>query len=475
MHVFWAILASWVFLTVGSFSGRVERRPRAFVFLSTLILLISIWAYLRLPLWQYWILLFAGFSILVSIRFSGVGRKILSGLSLVLLVFASVCGYLFPLFVPQPTTGPHPVGYFVHYHDLSNLEMVAEAKLDQRVVPIKVWFPAKDKGEEQVSFDEAWVGLKAKYWFVPVLPDLMGNLSLSKTAATNADMAIEGISPVVIYNHGGGYYPEDNHVLLENLASHGYIVVSVGHPQISSSIRYPDGTTQSANYEAYGRTDLSVEEQIRLNESFDQALQASGYDEYYALIEEYVLVPDPSEYRLQDRVANTMAIVDILADLPIIGSSVDNNNIVFMGYSFGGATSIEICYRYPGKCSALINLDGLPGKSDGIMTADLATAMLLLSGESVPGAKKVFSSSQFVAENNSGISYNIEIEGATHRQFTSEGFYSPLFNIDHGARQYYQTQASVERLILAFLGKHVLGVAESDLPLSGPQLVVHPD
>ena len=474
MHVFWVVLASWVCLTVASFSGRVTPRPRAFAFLSTLILLTSIWAYLRLPLWQYWILLFAGLSVLVSIRFSGVGRKILSGLSLVLLVFASVCGYLFPLYVPQPMTGPHPVGYFVYYHDLSNLEMLAEAKLDQRVVPIKVWFPAKDKGEEQVSFDEAWVGLKARWWFVPVLPDLMENLSLSKTAATNADVAIEGSLPVVIYNHGGGYYPEDNHVLLENIASHGYVVISVGHPQISSSIRYPDGSTQLADYEAYGRTALSIEEQVRLNEDYDRALVASSYEEYFGLIEEYVMAPDPSEYRLQDRVANTIATVDMLEDLPIVGPRLDNESIVFMGYSFGGATSIEVCYRYPEKCSALINIDGLPAKSDGIMTADLATTMLLLSGESVPGAQKAYTSGQFVAENNSGISYNIQIAGATHRQFTSEGFYSPLFNIDHGERQYYQTQASVERLILAFLGKHVLEVAESDLPSSGPQLVVNP-
>ena len=46
--------------------------------------------------------------------------------------------------------------------------------------------------------------------------------------------------PVIIFNHGYGSYTMQSTVLCSDLASFGYIVVSVGHPYESSGVKYLD-------------------------------------------------------------------------------------------------------------------------------------------------------------------------------------------------------------------------------------------
>jgi predicted dienelactone hydrolase len=53
--------------------------------------------------------------------------------------------------------------------------------------------------------------------------------------------------PVVIFNHGYLLYPWQNTALMEELASHGYVVFSLSHPRDSASYRTLDGTLVEAD------------------------------------------------------------------------------------------------------------------------------------------------------------------------------------------------------------------------------------
>lgn len=47
--------------------------------------------------------------------------------------------------------------------------------------------------------------------------------------------------PVIFFNHGYSSQMSQNTVLCSDLASSGYIVVSIGHPYEASILKYPDG------------------------------------------------------------------------------------------------------------------------------------------------------------------------------------------------------------------------------------------
>ena len=65
-------------------------------------------------------------------------------------------------------------------------------------------------------------------------------------AHENAPPASSGIPfPVLLYNHGYSGFPGVHQVLFEDLASHGYIVVSVGHAHESALFVLPDGTVRA--------------------------------------------------------------------------------------------------------------------------------------------------------------------------------------------------------------------------------------
>ena len=48
--------------------------------------------------------------------------------------------------------------------------------------------------------------------------------------------------PLIVFSHGYFSYPRGNSFLLIELASHGYAVLSIGHPREASGIDYDDGT-----------------------------------------------------------------------------------------------------------------------------------------------------------------------------------------------------------------------------------------
>ena len=134
-----------------------------------------------------------------------------------------------------------------------------------------------------------------------------------------------GKTPFLIFSHGLGVNPADYRSLLEELASHGYVVVSLNHPS-------------SSGYAPFSQN------------SFD-------FDAYY-------------EERYDDRLASIQA-DNIRFAVDYIRKKEGNETpIVLAGHSLGGAASI-IAARNDPKIRGCINLDGaLRGnkKSEGLNT-----------------------------------------------------------------------------------------------------------
>lgn len=118
--------------------------------------------------------------------------------------------------LPTPT-GPYQIG-------VKNYDLVDENR-ENRLIPIWIFFPVEKK--EQISspklvekraldtFDvlDVWEKLNIKAY-----SKLLENLDFLKNGSKH---------PVVFFNNGNGMLCTDNGFILEELASHGYIVVSI--------------------------------------------------------------------------------------------------------------------------------------------------------------------------------------------------------------------------------------------------------
>ncbi|HET9713541.1 MAG TPA: hypothetical protein VFP64_16745 [Pyrinomonadaceae bacterium] len=228
--------------------------------------------------------------------------------------------------LPTPT-GSYRVGRAsFHGIDKSRLEPFTEDPSDHREVLFQIWYPAESTG-----------GTLAPY--VDSLPDdevfryaFVGIERLMKTRSH----ALSGVKvsgdrkryPVIIFSHGLGRVSAHYTAFLENLASHGYIVVGVDSPFFSSALKMPDG---------------------RIIQNKSQRYQRRGAREEEAVIQAQDLIFVLNELERLDK-------TDV--DRGLAGR-FDLRHVGVFGHSRGGFTAPHACLL-DSRFRACLNLDGYP-------------------------------------------------------------------------------------------------------------------
>jgi dienelactone hydrolase len=148
--------------------------------------------------------------------------------------------------VTPAVTGPHAVGRLpFELVDSSRRDPVDSAL--PRVVAGWIWYPAAREGVQELE---------------RALPGEWGDLRASASAARIGDTAAEAMralvvhartgapwativirAPVLVFTPGNGWLPTDYSVLLEDLASHGYVVIGVAPLGFADIVRLRDGRT----------------------------------------------------------------------------------------------------------------------------------------------------------------------------------------------------------------------------------------
>ena len=151
------------------------------------------------------------------------------------------------LTLPQPT-GPYQVGTAsLHLIDRSRPNPWA-ASPSYRELMVSVWYPARDTGRyprapqmlpgAAAHFGSA-AGPAAQLYGVPA-----GTVDWAATLTsghTGAPAARAGRFPVVLYSPGAGEDRTWGTTLVQDLASRGYVVVTVDAPYDSSEVEFPGG------------------------------------------------------------------------------------------------------------------------------------------------------------------------------------------------------------------------------------------
>ncbi|MEV7026329.1 esterase, partial [Kitasatospora sp. NPDC093558] len=212
-----------------------------------------------------------------------------------------------------------------------------------------------------------------------------------------------GKRPVVLYSAGFGDPRTWGTGLVEDLASRGYVVVTVDHPYDASEVAFPDG-------------DLAT--------SVFPALMAQPGLDLGAVLRK----------TLQTRVDDTRFVLDQLAGLryddhlpPGLAASLDLDRIGMVGHSGGGSAALQTMHDDP-RLKVGVNLDGqlhFPGPDGtGVHLSTVAedglTRPFLLMGTQNPDSGSYHRQPGWDAlwQHSTGWHADVTLTGSRHGSYT---------------------------------------------------------
>jgi predicted dienelactone hydrolase len=237
----------------------------------------------------------------------------------------------FALFTPVPVlpapSGPFAVGTEIYrWVDASRDEPVTGDPSDRRNVIAQAWYPTEAPGAERSVYMDGLDNLPPN---LILLPDfVMRSYDRIDTHATlNAEISSQKLWPVVIFSPGFGGPRAWYTGLATQLASRGYVVLTLDHPYESAVTQLADGTIAT-------RVDTSPRDFEAREPWMAAQLNVRAADFRFAL----------------DRVAEGAG---------RLKGHVDLSRVAAVGHSFGGATAVVATARDP-RIGAAVNIDGTP-------------------------------------------------------------------------------------------------------------------
>lgn len=149
---------------------------------------------------------------------------------------------------PRPS-GPYAVG--VAHFDITDPRRVtalAPTPLAGRRIDVHVWYPAQPTPDASRRRYMTPVECETLNFALALMtgvdPKALAYLNAIETwsfADAPPHPELKAL-PVIVFSHGGFSHALQNTALMETLASHGYLVVSVAHPYESGGVVYADGS-----------------------------------------------------------------------------------------------------------------------------------------------------------------------------------------------------------------------------------------
>src|SRR5215211_3045072 len=172
------------------------------------------------------------------------------GLGVLGLAISIVLPIMLPVFrFPHPS-GPYEIGMLTyHWVDADRPEVFTADSDDRRELMVQVWYPAEEDPSSPrapyIQDADAVTSAFARLFDVPEF--LLGNLKhVTTNAIPSAPVAApmaddEPGYPVLISLEGLGAFRQMNTFQVEELVSHGYVVVAIDQPYTATDVVFPDG------------------------------------------------------------------------------------------------------------------------------------------------------------------------------------------------------------------------------------------
>ncbi|WP_246430236.1 alpha/beta hydrolase family protein [Streptomyces rectiverticillatus] len=294
----------------------------------------------------------------------------------------------------------------------------------------------------------------------PELPEAGADWSATMTHShTGAPAQASRRRPVLLYSPGGGDPRTMGTALAEELASHGYVVVTVDHPGDAGEVEFPCALT--------GR------ETVRPTVLRDDP---RNHPELFRTL-------------IDTRIADTRFVLDRLAEVAAgrnpdaagralpehLGRALDLRRVGVYGHSAGGTTAAETMYE-DRRIGAAVNLEGYldrapetPGRAGELYPVARHGSdrpLLLLGTDGFPGRQELEASWRAVLARSGGRARRRQLDGAAHGVFTDYAALAPQLQAAGlmtaagrasltGPAGPEQSVPAVRRHVLSFFARHL--------------------
>jgi len=330
--------------------------------------------------------------------------------------------------LPKPT-GPYAVGRVDRLLTDSSRNILYRSVTNGSLMTT-IWFPAGEVGKRipgpyvNPREMQSWIDLFGKYGFHWDTAQIARLTNSSSYSFPDAPLSSHPRKfPVVLYVHGHVGLRTDNTGSAEELASHGFIVVSSAHGD-TAGMEMPD------------RTLVETKPEFHLSGNDTNPIAVAVF---------------------QDRTRDLRFVIDqferLNANDQVFAGRFNMDCIGVFGWSYGGAVAAELCRVEP-RCKAGVALD--PGGHPDLSQVRFKQPFMILTGPNgvTWGARQLF-------EQLNGDAWFIKIRDASHDEF---GDNAEFFRSAKTGR----TQALVRTYLVSFFTRYLQHQDEYDLESLSP-------
>lgn len=311
-----------------------------------------------------------------------------------------------------PPTGGYAVGMARYaFVDTGRPELFTEDPDDHREVTATVWYPAElVEGADRAPYYPMAGEIVTRFPY----PDSLADIETSSWF----DIPVAGGRehfPVILFSHGWGEHVGQSTVLMQELASCGFIVFSIGHHHESKFWVYPGGRvvfldTQNPRFQQI----MAEQNQPGIMDLFNAMFAAGTSEEQRAVFRRSIEAMPTMLTETPRMWADDISfVIDQLDSLNCgrgrFGSRLDLDRVGVAGMSMGGIAAGQACID-DRRIKACINCDG--GLFGDLPDTTLTVPLMFMGSKRFVGYDEVFAAS------SDADVYTLVVPDADHYDYT---------------------------------------------------------
>lgn len=331
-----------------------------------------------------------------------------------------------------------------------------------REIYVKVWYPVRAEGEYEYEYflnDYPTKVVADIFKSVGLDRDLVDLIKLTQTHSLSEDFELPSGQkfPVILFNPGFYFGMSDFYTaIIENLASHGYIVCSINHP-------YEQPYVESSGKGAYMKRKKAQLAYLPLflMEKF-RSFKIDTDEEIEATTRLYLKKLKRFDKILRRWTADNEFFISYLEKMNSSPTSsslfagMDLDRMGVLGQSVGGSVSGQLCLQNSERIKAGINLDCF--QFGDMIDEPLQTPFMLMQSEHYPMWNL---GNSVVYRNHQSDFYRTTIKNARHFAFSDASFLDLISAEDKkkmiGNIEGHETVQLINSYILEFFNSYLRG------------------
>ncbi len=318
--------------------------------------------------------------------------------------------------LPKPT-GEYLVGVtYLGFVDQNRKELFDNNQEKNREITVKAWYPSDIKSDFEPYLLNSESEFAIKYLQFP---------EIYRTLKTNSSRDVplsskENKYPVLIFSHGWGEHYSQNSVLMEELASHGYIVFSISHHYECKFSSFPDGRFIYIDMNSQRLQKIMGEmanpEALELLQKLSSASNDEERLQVFADMDKVLPtgLTECPKYWAEDISFFIDQLNGLNNENKFFKNKLNLTELGVFGMSMGGLASLEVCLS-DNRIKACVSMDG--GLNGLILESEIKIPTMFLNSERYLGYGNIFT-------NRSEMDcYSLTVRNAGHYNFSDYSIY----------------------------------------------------